>query len=155
MVFILSKRAKIVTCHSVWHAYRDAYMRVNHLLLRDRELSSEERWALAAYKDIISYGQWREYRNVAKNLCAVSYMRTYCDALRLYNRINAINSRSQAFGEFSFLDLYERDFMLAFRNLLVFACDKQQKIGRFDRVKVYNFTKKLDAALNFTNRGRK
>jgi len=149
------KVKKIYTCCSVWHAYADAFVRVSCIMIRKPEtMTKEERFAINAFRNIVNYEHWHKY-SYSKDSDAVNYRRAYCDALRLYNRINAIKSKSDAVMEYCALSYEERQLMSAFVSILLYACDKRNKIGHFNRVKVYNFTKTLNAATNFKNHTKK
>jgi len=119
------------------------------------KMSDADCQACKAYKDALIYERsrvrgWKEQYKY--DLDFDNFKRAYCDAIKSYNRINNIESYSAALEMYRSFSIERRMLMMSFRYLLLYACDKRNGIGRFDRVKVYNFTKKLDAVLNFRNR---
>ena len=122
------------------------------------KMSDADRLACKSYKDVLTYerSQFRGWKKrYEHDLDFDNFRRAYCDAIKSYNRINNIESCSTAEETYRSFSIERRMLMMSFRYLLLYACDKRNGIGRFDRVKVYNFTKKLDAVTNFRNRRKK
>ena len=117
-------------------------------------MTAEEKLACKSYDDVIKYERNRNY-TYSKDKDHINYRRAYCDALRLYNRINAIEDKKDVNSAYNSLDKDEKSLMDGFRYLITFACDKRQRCGNFDHKKVLEFSKRLDEATDYKKRKKK
>ena len=148
------KRPKIKACRSAWKAYKAAFFELNRrMTLSPLKVSGADWAALEAYRDIMTYSR-NPFRKANQDITKTDwelYRESYEYALYLFNRLNAIERRSELeyFCKYR-LPRRQNDFLFGFIEILEYACD--MRLGSCDYRKVRNFIRRLKAAANHKNR---
>lgn len=146
------KRPKIKACHSAWKAYRAAFIELSYLMAKEAKITNFDKNALEAYRKIMNYER-SSRRKMKRGIIKTDwelFKESYENALTLFNRLNAIESRSELEKLHINLRQEEKEFLFGFVELLEYACNGC--LGNYDYRKVRDFTQRIKAAANHKNR---
>lgn len=123
-----------------WKAYKIAFVRANKLLTMSRKPNVDEKKVIEAYRAIIHYERRRWYYKYPTATDWEMYRLAYQDVLWYINRLRGYEDKM-----WKRMNSDERSFVRAFIFLMIYV--REEKLGKFNKSKLYRFQLKLQAAL--------